>query len=184
MNTSKRFTKIMLIAGSFALGLMLQTTAAEAGGKHKDRRHGKRGDHRVEQRHEHRGDHRVDRRDRYGYDYRVRNGVRYDRHRRHDHAYNRGRGHKHGHNKYWKRNRHDRFRIPNRIVYRSRVDYRPYFWGERYSRRHGHMHMVYRFPIYTDYGMDYRAVSYCGDDYYRTGRFVYSGPRLGFEIRF
>lgn len=174
MNTNRRFTKIMLIAGSFALGLMLQSTVAEAGGKHKDRRHGKRDDHRYEQRHDRRGDRHVDRRARYGYDYRIVNNVRYDRNR----------GHKHGHNKYWKRNRYDRFRIPNRIVYRSRVDYRPYFWGERYSRRHGHMHMVYRFPVYTEYGMDYRAVSYCEGDYYRAGRFVYNGPRLGFEIRF
>ena len=179
MKSKRRFTKIMLIAGSFALGLMLQTTAAEAGGKNKDRRHGKRGDHRVEQRHDQRGDRRVDRRDRYGYDYRIRKGVRYDRRDNrygNKHAYNRGRGHKYGHN--------NRFRIPNRMVYRSRVDYRPYLYGERYYRGHNHMHLVYRFPVYTDYGVSYRAVSYCGDDYFRAGSFVYNGPRLGFEIRF
>jgi hypothetical protein len=112
----------------------------------------------------------------------VRYDHRYDRH--YDRRYDRGRGHKHGHNKAWKRNRHDRFRIPNRMVYRSRVDYRPYYYGERFHRGHNHMHMVYRFPVMTDYGMRYRAVSYCGDDYFRTGRFVYNGPRLGFEIRF
>ena len=179
MNSKRRFTKIMLIAGSFALGLMLQTTAAEAGGKNKDRRNGKRVHQRVEQRHDQRGDRRgdrrVDRRDRYGYDYRIVNRVRYDRRddRRNDRIHD---------NRYG--DKHNRFRIPNRMVYRSRVDYRPYFYGERFYRSHNHMHMVYRFPVYTEYGMTYQAVSYCGDDYFRAGSFVYNGPRLGFEIRF
>ena len=154
MNSKRHIAKTLMIAGSFALGLMLQATPAEAGNKHKDRRHGKRSD----QRHEQRYDRHDQRRDaRYGYDYRIVDGYK---------------------------NRSRQFRIPNRIMFRSGMDYRPYFYGERFHRGHGHMHMVYRFPVYTDYGVRYRAVSYCEGDYYRTGQFVYNGPRLGFSIRF
>ncbi len=151
MNSKRQFAKTLMIAGSLALGLMLQVTAAEAGNKHKNRHKVKRYDQRHEQRYD-RHDQR--RHARYGYDYRIVDGYRYDN--RHNHRY----------------------------MNRSGVDHRPYFYGERFHRGHGHMHRIYRFPVYTDYGVRYRAVSYCEGDYYRTGRFVYNGPRLGFSIRF
>ena len=168
MNSKRQFAKTLIIAGSLALGLMLQATPAEAGKKHKDRRQNKRDHQRHEQRYD-RNDHRRDAR--YGYDYRIVDGYRHDY--RIDNRHNRGH-----------MNRSRQFRIPNRIIFRSGMDYRPYFYGERFHRGHGHMHMVYRFPVYTDYGVRYHAVSYCQGDYYRTGRFVYNGPRLGFSIRF
>jgi hypothetical protein len=167
MNSKRKIAKTLMIVASFALGLMLQTTAAEAGRKHKDRHKVKRNDHRHEQRYDRHDRHDRRRVDRYGYDYRIVDGYRYD---------NR-------HYRRWER-RHTHFRIPDRIRYRASAEYRPYLYAERFHRGHGHMHLIYRFPVRTRYGVDYVAVSYCEGRHFRTGQFVWEGDRYGFRIRF
>ena len=79
---------------------------------------------------------------------------------------------------------HNRFVTPTYISAGRAYDYQSYFHSENWYRPHGHDHQVYRFPAYDSYGMDYRAVTYCNGSHYRTGRFVYDGPKFGLSIQF
>jgi hypothetical protein len=93
-----------------------------------------------------------------------------DRHYRH--------GHRHGY-------RH--FAIPRSIHHHRLEHYRPYYWGRSYFRDHRHYHRVYRFPVYTDYGVSYRYYPYCEGNLYDDGlrgRIGFYGDRFSIDIGF
>lgn len=107
-----------------------------------------------------------------------------------------GNGHGHG-RKSHRHHRHEEFRrshrpvfvVPSHIPVRRAVEFQPYFAARTWYRPHGHRHVVYRFPVYTDYGVVYHPYTYCGDHLFRSdgdvhGRIAFGGPHLGVHIGF
>lgn len=103
--------------------------------------------------------------------------------------------HKKSHPHHWKQGRGHRpvFVVPSYIPARHVVEYQPYFVARSWYRPHRHRHVVYRFPVYTDFGMVYRPYTYCGDhvfygDGFRGydddvhGRVAVAGPNFGLSI--
>lgn len=58
----------------------------------------------------------------------------------------------------------ERFVVPHRIVHADAYD--SYFSGRVYFAPHRHVHLVYAFPVYTPYGVEYDPYYYCGDELY------------------
>ncbi len=80
---------------------------------------------------------------------------------------------------------HGRFVVPQRIDRRYVDDYRPYYWKRVYDRGHRHHHAVYRFPVYTTYGIVYQPYAYCGERLFHGGvHFSYHGSHVAFSIGF
>ncbi len=166
-----------------ALAAVLVPSAALAGPKHD--KHRDRGDRHRAERHHDRDDHRG-RRDRAYRSDRDRRDDRYerrDRHHRYDRhdRYDRHHGVKrhHGHR--------ERFVIPRHIRHHHVDRYRPYYHSRSYYRPHRHHHQVYRFPVYTDYGVRYDYYPYCGGEIYVSGhhgRISFHGRRFHIDLGF
>jgi len=78
--------------------------------------------------------------------------------------------------------RHGDFVVPRTIRHRHVQRYETYRSRRVYHRRHGHYHVVYRFPVYTDRGVRYRAYEYCGNRMFAGGSLTVGGPR--FQVHF
>lgn len=105
---------------------------------------------------------------------------------------------KHGHSRksHWqhrhsehRRDHRPAFVVPRFIPAPRVVEYRPYFHARTWYRPHRHRHVVYRFPVYTEFGVAYRPYTYCGDHLFRVdddvhGRIAFSGPNFGVNIGF
>ena len=157
-------------AAILAVVLMAPPALADGGHRDRDRHHGSRHDrgHGADR------DHRHQR-----YEGRRGHHSQFRGRRHHDRDYSHGhRGYRHGH-----RN----FSIPRTIV-RDRFDpHRPYFHGRSYFRPHRHHHSVYRFPVYTDYGVSYRYYPYCEGNLYAdgiSGRVRLHGDRFSIDVGF
>ncbi len=155
---------------------------------HRVDRHRGRGDHRYD-RHRGRRDHRVDRhRDRR--DHRVDRHRRYDRHDRYrnDRYRHRDQSHRYYDNRYRGNHRYNRggprhrgyFDVPRAIRHDYRHNYRPYHHGRVYYSAHRHHHDVYRFPVYTEWGVEYYPHAYCEGSFF--GRGVFRAGRAFFDI--
>lgn len=183
MKRKSMFAKSIMIAGIFTLGLTMQATAAEAGNKRERDHHEKRYKHSQYSKHNKHNKH-----DQRSHHYERADHHRYKKVERHHVAYQSGYRYEARYSgpsyRYTSHRRHNRFVIPTYISVSYAHDYQPYYYGDRYYRPHGHIHQVYRFPVYSDYGVDYRAVTYCNGSHYRSGQFVYNGPKLGFSIQF
>jgi hypothetical protein len=173
MKKQSIFAKSLMIAGIFTLGLALQAPAAEAGHKNRRDHHEKRYKHSQYSKHNKHNKH-----DQRSHRYKHSGHDRYKKVERYQTRYS---GPSYS---YRTDRRHNRFVVPTYISASRAYDYQSYFHSESYYRPHGHIHQVYRFPVYDGYGMDYRAVTYCNGSHYRTGRFVYDGPKFGFSIQF
>jgi hypothetical protein len=126
----------------------LSATPALADGKGRGKGHGRHKDkehHRVVREHR---DHRDYRHRDYDRDYDRRHY--YDDHDRHRTVY--------------RTVVRERFVVPHRLVRRHVYD--PYFSGSVYFAPHRHAHLVYAFPVYTPYGVEYEPSYYCGDHLY------------------
>ena len=109
-------------------------------------------------------------------------------------------GNGHGKKSHWKHghgNKHGEFRrarrpvfvVPSFIPARRVAEYHPYVLQRSWYRPHNHRHVVYRFPVYTDFGVVYRPYTYCGDHLFRHdddvhGRIAFGGPNFGVNIGF
>lgn len=77
------------------------------------------------------------------------------------------------------------FAVPARIDHRHVEVYRPYYWTRVYDRGHRHHHAVYRFPVYTAYGVVYEPYAYCGGRLFRDGvQFSYHGRHVAISVGF
>jgi hypothetical protein len=133
-------------ATALVLALALSATPALADRGRGHGRHKEKGKvHRVER-------HRDHDRDRHRSAYRYRDD---DRHR---HAYRRD------HRPIYRSVVRERFVVPHRIA-RPHV-YDRYFSGRVYFAPHRHAHVVYAFPVYTPYGVEYEPHYYCGPELY------------------
>ncbi len=106
-------------------------------------------------------------------------------HYKHGH-YKHDRGQKHGHYKHRYRDHGygGHFSIPARIhLEKHHRAYRDYYHGRSYYRPHRHHHVVYHFPVYTEFGVVYRPHSYCDGHLYR-GYISYDGPRFSLDVRY
>ncbi len=105
----------------------------------------------------------------------------------HSQKWHRGGGHRH-HRVVSHHHRHDaRFVVPHRIVTSRAYVYRPYLHNRLYFAPHHHYHAVYRFPVYTAYGVTYEPSYYCDGvlfDPYPSGYVSYASPRFGVFIGF
>ena len=107
----------------------------------------------------------------------------------HGHHGNHGNPHwKHGHGEY-RRSYRPVFVVPSYIPAPRVVEYQPYVVQRAWYRPHNHRHVVYRFPVYTDFGVVYRPYTYCGDhifspDHDVHGRIAFGGPNFGVAIGF
>ena len=154
------------------------------GDRHRARAHRERRDHRGDRhrydRPRHRGDsHRYDRPrhrgDRHRYD---RPRHRYDRHR-----YDRYRHHRYDRPYYdhqYRRHHRRHFAIPGAIAHHLLHHYTPYHHGRIYFSDHRHYHDVYRFPVYTEWGVDYYPYAYCEGSFFARG--VFRGGRALFDV--
>ena len=198
-NSHPRFHRRALPVAAAFLALLFAGTGAalaDRDGHHKHGKHRYKGKscdsgkhHRYDDRHHrydrhHRDDYRYDRhRDRYRYD-RHRDRYRYERNRydRYDRRYDRHRYH-HRHDRY--RHNHRRFfDIPRVIAHDLLHHYKPYYYGRVYHREHGHYHDIYRFPVYTEYGVEYYPYAYCEGKFYSRGIFRNGRPVFEVRIRF
>jgi len=95
---------------------------------------------------------------------------------------------KHGHGEY-RRSYRPVFVVPSYIPAPRVVEYQPYVVQRAWYRPHNHRHVVYRFPVYTDFGVVYRPYTYCGDHIFSPdndvhGRIAFGGPNFGVAIGF
>lgn len=92
------------------------------------------------------------------------------------------------------------FVAPRHVAFRTVRTFDPFFSGRVFYAPHNHFHVVYRFPVYTAYGVVYQPYSYCGDDLYNgygydgygsssygyapSGHVSVVGPRFGVSVGF
>ncbi len=142
--------------------------------------HGHHGEHRYDRDYD---DHRYDRDRRH-----HRRHHRYDRHhRRHHHRhYTDHRYHRRYDDHYYRYNRHRirHFDIPKLILHELLHSYRPYRYGRVYYSQHRHYHEIYRFPVYTEYGVEYHPYAYCEGKFFGRGHFRNGRPVFDVRIRF
>ncbi|MCP3963158.1 MAG: hypothetical protein GY719_35410 [bacterium] len=145
----------------------------------------------------HRGHHGKQRYDRHrGHDHGG-GSCRVDRHRS-QHRYDQGRSYRHHdrHRGYYQSPRHryykndyrnDRYRhrrhfeVPRAIAHHLLHSYRPYHHGRVYYSQHRHHHDIYRFPVYSEYGVEYYPHAYCEGSFF--GRGVFRDGRAVFDVR-
>jgi hypothetical protein len=107
--------------------------------------------------------------------------------RGHAHKVVRGNGHGHGHGH---RHAAKRFVVPRHVSVRTVRAYDPYFSHRVFVPAHHHHHVVYRFPVYTSYGVVYHPYTYCGGDlvagygYGPSGHVSFGGPHFGVTFGF
>ncbi len=58
--------------------------------------------------------------------------------------------------------------------------YSSYRHGRSYHAQHRHYHEIYRFPVYTDYGVEYYPHAYCEGNFF--GRGVFRNGRADFDV--
>lgn len=114
----------------------------------------------------------------------------YDRHhRRHHHRhYTDHRYRRHGyyddHHYRYNRHRIRHFDIPKLILHELLHSYRPYRYGRVYYSQHRHYHEIYRFPVYSEYGVEYYPYAYCEGKFFGRGHFRGGRPVFDVHIRF
>jgi hypothetical protein len=167
-------------ATALILALTLATSPALADDKGRGHGRGPKGKvHRVERHRDHDRDH-----DRYRDRDRRVSRYREDDHRHDGYRYR-------DHRPIYRSVVRERFVVPHRIVHADVYD--RYFSGRVWFAPHRHAHIVYAFPVYTPYGVEYEPHYYCGhelyvdhpgyayDSYYRSRRpRVSIGVHLGF----
>jgi hypothetical protein len=156
MNVSRT---VLGAATALLLTAALSTTPALADDHGRGRGHGK-GKHSRVDRDRHRD------RDHDRYESRSR-----DRYRDHDRYDSRSRDRYRDHDRYAYRDHRpyrsvvrERFVVPHRLRHVDTYD--RYYSGRVYFAPHRHVHLVYAFPVYTPYGVEYDPYYYCGDDLY------------------
>ena len=75
--------------------------------------------------------------------------------------------------------------LPNALVHEVAARVRTSTITTRASRRattsaHRHYHEVYRFPVYSDYGVEYYPYAYCEGNFF--GRGTFRNGRAVFDI--
>ncbi len=58
--------------------------------------------------------------------------------------------------------------------------YSSYHHGRQYYSAHRHHHEIYRFPVYTEYGVEYYPYAYCEGNFF--GRGVFRDGRAAFDV--
>jgi hypothetical protein len=85
---------------------------------------------------------------------------------------------------------HRPFVVPRHVSYRTVRAYDPYFSSRVFFPAHHHYHVIYRFPVYTAYGVVYQPYSYCGGSlfdgygYGPSGYVSFGGPHFGVAFGF
>lgn len=80
---------------------------------------------------------------------------------------------------------HRYFAIPRVLVDADLHLYNSYHHSRVYYAPHKHYHVIYRFPVYVDYGVEYRPYAYCEDKFFAVGSFgPDGGVHFDLNIRF
>lgn len=105
--------------------------------------------------------------------------------RGHHHRHHHGHGHAHHHHGHHVSRPY--VIVPQRIHRAQVAVYEPYYWGRVYHRPHRHYHVLYRFPVYTPFGLAYELHPYCGGRLFVAGHhgyIDYAGPRFHIAVDF
>jgi hypothetical protein len=99
-------------------------------------------------------------------------------HDRHGCDHHRGKGHQRHRSHH---HSHGDFLVPLSIRFDDVYRYRPYYERRAYYRPHRHHHVIYSFPVYTEYGVTYHPYAYCSGP---RGFVAFQSPRAEFYLGF
>ncbi len=114
---------------------------------------------------------------------RYRHNQHRDDHGRYNHGrYNHGR---YNHGRYranrYNHGRTRHFDVPRAIVHDRLHAYHAYRHGRLYHAGHRHYHEIYRFPVYSEYNVEYYPYAYCEGNFFGQG--VFRDGRAVFDLR-